>query len=405
MEGLEVLAMRFHSAVSQKESTSEAVEQIIADVRGAAGGRGIQADVVFVFFTAHHRDEAESLVEDLWLELDPQTLVGCSGEGIIGGDREVEREPGLAVLVGHMPGVRVHPFHIDGESDWRHALSNPEELSEKLGLGPETRAVIGFGDPFTSPIAQLLDAVNDTAPGVPLVGGMASAGRSVGENVVLRNDRAYHSGMVGVSFCGPVSVQTVVSQGCRPIGRPMVITKSHDNVIEQLGGKPALDVLRQTVVELDEDDKRHLSNGLFVGRAISEYRDSWGRGDFLVRNVIGVDEKTGAVGIADYVRSGQTVQFHARDAQTAGEDLTLMLETQKAGPPPAGGLLFSCNGRGTRLFDRPSHDLSAANSQMPATPFAGFFAAGELGPVGGKNFMHGHTASFALFREKACDGN
>jgi small ligand-binding sensory domain FIST len=229
---------------------------------------------------------------------------------------------------------------------------------------------------------------------------MASAGRSVGENIVLRNDRAYRSGMVGVSFSGPVSVQTVVSQGCRPIGRPMVITKSHDNVIEQLGGKPALDVLRQMVGELDDEDKRHLSNGLFLGRAISEYREAWGRGDFLVRNVIGVDEKSGAVGIADYVRPGQTVQFHARDAQTAGEDLTLMLETQKSGPAPAGGLLFSCNGRGSRLFDQPSHDLSAANSHMPATPIAGFFAAGELGPVGGKNFVHGHTASFALFNDR-----
>jgi small ligand-binding sensory domain FIST len=236
---------------------------------------------------------------------------------------------------------------------------------------------------------------------VPLIGGMASTGRATGENVLLRNDRAYRSGMVGVSFSGPLAVQTVVSQGCRPIGRPMVITRSHDNIIEQLGGKPALDVLRQAVVELTDEDKRHLSNGLFVGRAISEYRDSWHRGDFLVRNVIGVDEPSGAIGIADFVRPGQTIQFHARDAQTAGEDLTLMLEPQNAADPPAGGLLFSCNGRGSRLFKSPSHDLTAARDHMPATPLAGFFAAGELGPVGGKNFMHGHTASFALFRDTA----
>lgn len=395
------MPMRFHSAVSGSDSTADAVKQVVAAVREAGeagGGRKFEPDVVFIFFTAHHRDEAESLVEDLWLELDPQTLVGCSAEGVIGGRLEIEREPGLALLVGEMPGVRVHPFHVDGESDWRHLLSDPEALAEKLGLGPETRSVVGFGDPFTTPIAPLLDALGNGWPGLPLVGGMASAARSAGDNVLLRNDQVYSQGFVGVSFSGPVAVETVVSQGCRPIGRPLVITRSHDNVIEQLGGKPALEVLRETVMQLDDEDKRHLSNGLFIGRAISEYRESWGRGDFLVRNVVGVDEKSGAVGVADFVRTGQTIQFHARDAQTAGEDLSMMLEAQKSAAPAAGALLFSCNGRGNRLFEEPCFEIGAAAAAMPETPVAGFFAAGELGPVGGKNFIHGHTASFALFR-------
>jgi small ligand-binding sensory domain FIST len=192
-----------------------------------------------------------------------------------------------------------------------------------------------------------------------------------------------------------------VSQGCRPIGRPFVVTKAHDNVIEHLGGKPALAVLRDTVNELPEPERQKLANGLFVGRAINEYRENWGRGDFLVRNVMGVDQEAGALAVTDYVRVGQTVQFHMRDAATATEDLALLLEG-RATPerPPAGGLLFSCNGRGTRMFEQPCHDVGAARKAMPKTPVAGFFAAGELGPVGGRNFIHGHTASFALFRPK-----
>ena len=200
-----------------------------------------------------------------------------------------------------------------------------------------------------------------------------------------------------MSLSGEIAVDTVVSQGCRPIGRSMVITRSHDNIIEQLGGKPAMQVLRQLVAELPEDEQGQLQNGLFVGRAISEFRERFGRGDFLIRNLTGVDEDAGSIALADYVRTGQTVQFHVRDAATADEDLRLLLEAQSQSTP-AGGLLFSCNGRGTRMFEKPCHDIGAARGAMPATPVAGFFAAGELGPVGGRNFIHGHTASFALFR-------
>jgi small ligand-binding sensory domain FIST len=178
----------------------------------------------------------------------------------------------------------------------------------------------------------------------------------------------------------------------------MVVTKSHDNVIEQVGGKPTLKALQDAIESMPEDQRELLHNGLLIGRAISEYRDTFGRGDYLVRNVIGVDQESGAVSMADYIRTGQTVQFHVRDADTADEDLQQMLEAQKESDAPAGGLLFSCNGRGTKLFPEPCHDIGVARRVMPATPIAGFFAAGELGPVGGRNFIHGHTASMALFR-------
>jgi small ligand-binding sensory domain FIST len=232
----------------------------------------------------------------------------------------------------------------------------------------------------------------------PLVGGMASSGRQPGENLLVRNDQVFDEGFVGLSVSGPVAVQPVVSQGCRPIGKPMVVTKSHDNVIAQLGGRPALEMLRRTVNEAGPRDEALLANGLFLGRAISEYRESFGRGDFLVRNVIGIDDADGTVTVADRVRTGQTVQFQVRDAATASEDLAALLDAQRQGGPAAGGLLVSCNGRGSRLFEAAGHDVERAAAAMPGTPVAGFFAAGEFGPVGGRNFLHGHTACFALFR-------
>lgn len=387
--------MRFHSAISDDPSTAEAVEDVIRQTARVLSGK---VDAVFAFFTAHHADAADDLLERLWLELDPQALVGCSAEGVIGGEREIERQPGIAILAAELPDVRLHPFHVAGRTDWRHVLSDEDELKDRLGIGEQTRAIIGFGDPFTTPLDQLLETINRAGPGVPVIGGMASGARQPGGNVLLRNDQTFGEGFVGLSLGGPVAVQAIVSQGCRPIGRAMVITRSHDNVIEQLGGKPAMQALRETVNEIPEPDRGLLENGLFIGRAISEYRERFDRGDFLVRNVIGADEESGAIALADYVKTGQTVQFHVRDANTAHEDLDLMLQGQKSLAPAAGGLLFSCNGRGMNLFDQPCHDLRAAREAMPRTPVAGFFAAGELGPVGGKNFVHGHTASFALLR-------
>ena len=387
--------MRFHSGISDQEATDDAVADLIDHAHDALGDA---IDVATVFFTEHHREDIEAVIERLWLELDPQCMIGCSGEGVIGGSREIERAPGMSLLVGSLPDVRIQPFHIASESDWRECLSEAQSLREMLGIGPETRGLIAFGDPFTTPLSQLLPMLDRDAPGVPLIGGMASSARRPGQNMLVRNDEVYTQGMVGLSLSGPLKIATVVSQGCRPIGQHMIVTRSHENVIEQLGGKPAMEVLRGVVSELPAGDQHLLQNGLFVGQAISEYREQFGRGDYLVRNVIGVDEEGGSVSIADYVKTGQTVQFHVRDAQTADEDLKIMLETQKALGPAAGGLLFSCNGRGLRMFDQACHDIKAAHEVLPATPMAGFFAAGEIGPVGGKNFIHGHTASFALIR-------
>jgi small ligand-binding sensory domain FIST len=384
--------MRFHAALSEHESTPHAADAVIDAARAAE----FHPDVAFCFFTAHHAAEGATLLDRLAAQVNAP-IVGCSAEGVIGPDREVERAPGVALLLAELPGVNVHPFHIPRD-DWRPLFDDPDALRERLGTGPETRCLLAFGDPFTTPTLQLLPLLTDLCPGVPVIGGMASAAQAPGENVLFSGDRVTTEGLVGVSLSGPLAVQSVVSQGCRPFGKTFVITRSHDNVIETLGGRPALVALRDAIMEMPAAERMLLQNGLFVGRAISEYKDTFDRGDFLVRGVSGVDNESGAVTVGDYVRTGQTVRFHVRDAATATEDLDLLLSPELIAPPPAGALLFSCNGRGTRLFDRPSHDVAAANRSMPQTPVAGFFAAGELGPVSSQNFIHGHTASFALFR-------
>ena len=388
--------MEFASYISQAESTIDAAQQLIDQARQHPG----RIDLAMVFFTSYHQPQAGELVERLWLELDPQALVGCSAEGVIGGELEVERQPGMSLLVGRLaPGVRAHPFHVS-EHQWRQLLSDAELFGHRLGVGPQTRVVIGMGDPWTTPITQLMQVMDTLCPQAPLVGGMASAARDAGQNLLVRNDQTFDEGLVGVSLSGAIQVQTIVSQGARPIGRPLIVTRGHDNVIEQLGGRPALEAFGQIVQDLSRRDQELLEHGLLIGQAISEYREHFGRGDFLVRNVTGVDQQRGAITVGDLVRVGQTVQFHVRDADSADEDLRLMLEAAaRSGAAPEAGLLFSCNGRGTRMFDRPGHDITLARRLLPGTPVAGFFAAGEFGPVGGRNFIHGHTASLALLRQ------
>jgi small ligand-binding sensory domain FIST len=393
--------MQFYSFISDHESTDHAAAYVAkaAQEVGAAPGN---VDAAFVFFTAHHVEEASSLVARIRRDLDPNVLVGCSAEGVIGGDVEIERSPGMALLVAQFPGVRAQPFQL-GADDWRPLLSDPgEELRQRMGLGSETRAIIGFGDPFTTPLIQYMQVLDGLSPGAPLVGGMASSAHQPGENALLLNDDLFDDGFVGVSLSGAIDVQTVVSQGCRPIGQPMIVTRGRENIIEQLGGKPAVQVLREVVNSLSERDQALLGKGLFVGTAMTEYRDKFGRGDFVIRNLMRIDQQSGVIALTDRVRVGQTVQFHVRDAHTADEDLSQMLSaaTRTNSLAAAGALLFSCNGRGTRMFEEPGHDIGVAHDAMSRAPVAGFFAAGEIGPVGGRNFIHGYTASLAIFRPR-----
>jgi small ligand-binding sensory domain FIST len=270
-----------------------------------------------------------------------------------------------------------------------------EALGEKW---PERSSLIMLGDPFSFPADSVLARLGDDRPTVTVMGGMASAAAAPGENRLILGRSVFDRGAVAVLLAGAVQIRPVVSQGCRPIGSPYVVTKAERNIIYELGGKPALLQLKQVFDSLPAREQRMVQQGLHLGRVISEYQDHFDQGDFLIRNVMGIQPDDGSIVIADWVRPGQTVKFHIRDAETADAEMRqLLTQASASGAACAGGLLFSCNGRGTRLFEHPHHDALAVHDALGPIPLAGFFAAGELGPVGGRNFVHGFTASLAIF--------
>ncbi len=418
----------FASGLSGNPDSIVAARQASHAAAEALSARSVrQADLAMLFVSAHHAGSMERVAEAVRAELAPRHLIAVSAEGVLAGATELERAPGVAVLGASLPGVEIEPF--DG-SRLRGVEPDDEagvrELATAIALDqPDAAASLLFLDPFSVPTVKLLPALNAArkafAPNAPLIGGVASAGRAPGQNALVLDDRTRRDGLVGLTLRGPLRVDTVVSQGCRPVGHNMVITKARKNLLLELGGKPALQAVREAVSDATEHEREQLSKGLFLGLVIDEYKERFGRGDYLIRNIIGADENHGALAVADLVRVGQTVRLHTRDAQTADEDLALLLDGQSIHGTPAGALLITCNSRGTRLFDRPNHDAEAlarafsparAGSDLakggkpiappePTVPLAGFFAGGEIGPVGKASHLHGHTACLALFRAKA----
>ena len=390
--------MPFVSVVSTKANTQAAVEHCLAQAREQFAG---PVQLALALFSIHHRKEASLLAEMLNADLNPQVLIGCPGETIIAGDREIEEGPALTLWLARWPGrVDLSPFHLAYEptSEGLSLLGWPDAMTE---ANPDQSLVITLGDPYTFPVDEFLQQVDEENPGLRVVGGMASGAEKIGLNTLILGDRWVNEGAACVLLRGDLKARSLVSQGCRPIGKPMVVTKTEENIILELGGKPPLAQLQLLWPELPTTDQRLVQRALHVGRVINEYQDTFQRGDFLIRNVLGLDRDTGGMAITDQLRVGQTVQFHVRDAEAADEDLRAMLQAdaQRHRLPPAGVLLFSCNGRGTRLFEGANHDAQAVQSLRGPTALAGFFASGELGPVGKQNFIHGFTASLVMFDE------
>ena len=359
---------------------------------------GESADLAFVFASMHHAAILGQVGTELMARGLGRHVLGCTGETIIGEESEIEGDPALSAWAIQLPGAELSPIRIDEGDDGLDAIR---------GLGGRLDSILLLGDPFSFVPDSWLPKLNGVTPGLRVMGGMASGSQVARENRMLLDGQIHEDGAVAIAIGGSVTVRSLVSQGCRPIGRPMIVTKADRNLIRELGRRPSLEVLRELFEELPEADQELVQSGLHIGRVINEYQEEFRRGDFLVRNVMGADD-TGAIAITDLVRVGQTVQFHVRDAETADEDLRSMIETERLDHPGArvaGALLFSCNGRGTRLFEEPDHDVGVLRDRFGPIPVAGFFAMGEIGPVGGQNFVHGYTASVVLFEESgAKDG-
>jgi small ligand-binding sensory domain FIST len=375
-------------------ATREACSQAAKRCEGAA-------DLAVVFVSPHHAarlEEAATAVQECF---SPRVLLGCTGEGIIGAEQEMERQPAVTVWAARLPGVMLTPFHVL----FRHSGDGIEVAGwpDHLPSDP-TPAFVLLAEPFSTPGTEFLAFLDDRCPGAPAVGGMASGGRAPGENRLLLDGTVFDEGVVGVALTGDVRVLTVVSQGCRPIGQRFLITKAEGNIIYELGGRPAFACLQEVYAALPSEEQEMARRGLHLGVTINEAKAQFDRGDFLVRGLMGVDQAEGSLAIGDIVKEGQTVQFHLRDRETASEDFNCLLDAQKrqmGDLRPEGALLFSCNGRGRRLFGRPHHDVTAVRAHLGDVPVSGFFAQGEIGPVGGENFLHGFTASVAIFYRPA----
>jgi len=263
----------------------------------------------------------------------------------------------------------------------------------------ESSTFILLADPFTTPMHDVLSVMADRYPNGQSIGGLAGGGRGPGDNRLMQNGEVFDGGVVGVQLSGPIAIRTVISQGCCPIGERYVVTRAEQNMVFELGGKPAITRLQEVFESLEGPRRRDAHRALHIGIAIDEHRNRFERGDFLVRNLVGADQEAGAIVIGDLVQEGQTVQFQLRDAKSASDDLHVLLaaDRTKHRNPPLGALLFSCCGRGEGLFGHSHHDSKVVQERVGPIPVAGFFAQGEIGPVGGKNFLHGYTASVALF--------
>ncbi len=397
--------MYFISAATTEADVGAAIRSLVEQVEAQAEERlGDELpqgwfDLAITFVSAHFTNSIRQVVDGIRAELRPGVLLGCTAEAVVGRKQEIEETPAITLVAAHLPGAQVSPFILQpSDTDWHKLLLDPDEFHRTIDALQDPRVFILLGDPFSAPMEDVLQAFNTNYVGIPVVGGMASGALRSGGNALWVNDQVIHEGALGVSIYGAVDVDVVVSQGCRPIWRPFKVITAHRNVIFNLEGRPPLAWLQDLIPELSEDDRALLQNGLFVGCSIKTGQDQLGRGDFLIRGVVGVDQQSGAIAIGDSVMDGDTIQFHLRDALTAQEDLEMMLIPQTFRPPPSGALAFLCNGRGTRLYDHPNGDISVIQANLEGTHLAGFFCAGEIGPIGRTNFLHGHTASLVFFR-------
>lgn len=387
----------FAAALSRSANTMQAVEEVASE---ALAKLGRQPTLAAVFFSSEHLPAADQIAQELCQRLGITQVFGCSGESIVGGAEEVEAAPAISLWIADLPRSQVQLMHLEFERTPEGGVIQgwPDDLAAPW---PKDTFALLVGDPFSFPADLLIERMNEDRPGVPVVGGMASSGSIPGENRLILGTQTYAEGAVVVVVQGGVRLRTVVSQGCRPIGNPYVVTKAERNVIYDLGGKPALLRLKELFDQLPTREQLLVQRSLHVGRVVSEYQSHFEQGDFLVRNVVGTVPNMGGLAIGDYIRAGQTVRFHVRDQEAADAELRQLLAAIPNTPDfkPLAGLLFTCNGRGTRLFSQPNHDAQLVQKQLGNIPVAGFFAAGEIGPIGGQNFMHGFTASIALLEE------
>lgn len=393
--------MKWTSALSEQPVLDDAVAECAVAIKASVGGEPL--DLAVAFISPHYEDSYERVAALMAENVGARHVFGCSGGGVIGNGLEIEQRAGMSITAAILPNVDINPFHlqVDRLPDMD---AGPDKWETLLGVTADRDPhFVMVADPYSFPVQDLLMGMDFAFPRAVKIGGLASGGRRQGGNALFLDDQVLRTGAIGLALDGNIAVDTVVAQGCRPVGRAMRITKSDRNMLVELEGRPPMEVLRAMVQDLPERDRELLGHSLFLGVVMDELIESPVQGDFLIRNVVGMDSNTGGLAIGEILKEGQLVQFHLRDAETSSDDLQAVL-TRYAGENREneipGALLFSCLGRGRYLYGKPNHDTDLFREKLGAVPLGGFFCNGEIGPVSGTTFLHGYTSSFGLFRPK-----
>jgi len=363
------------------QAVGEAVGQLLDEV-------GPAPDLAMLFVTVPHAGALEDISRAVRSLLNPRVLMGSSAVSVVGGAREVEDGPGIALWAGRF-GVDLEPVRLEAFRSGDGSIL----VAGGGVIGQNDGTLLMIADPFSFPTEDILEHLAEVSPGVGIIGGLAPSGRGPGGNTLVLDDERFTDGAVGVWLPPSVAVSPLVSQGCRPIGQAMTVTKSEGTMIRELAGQPALDRLMSLIDSLPAEDRDLAAQGLHIGIVVDEHRHDFGRGDFLIRGVVGADREAGAVAVTDAVEVGTTVQFHVRDAGTAHDDITALLMGRSA----SSAVVFTGAERGSHLLGDFDHDAAVLSAALGGRPIAGMFSSGEIGPIRGRNALHGAAASVALF--------
>lgn len=355
-----------------------------------------------VFLAPKFFSHAKQVLEILRVHAQIPLLAGCSSQSLIAGDQELEDNAGVALGLYSLPGAELKAFHFTQEQV--EEANGPGYWPLETGLErTQTNGWLVFIDPFHLDSETWLRTWNEAYAPLPVLGGLASGEFTEQTTQVYLNGDVFEEGGVAISIGGEVKLAGVTSQGCTPIGETWTLTKVEQNIIHEIGNRPAYEVLAETFNKLSAEEQKRARGNLFIGLVTNEYLDEFHRGDFLIRNLLGADARSGSIAVGALPRQGQTIQFQRRSAAAANEDMSELLagaQKQLAGGTVYGACLCCCNGRGKNLFGRPNHDAQMVQERLGPMGLAGFFCNGEIGPIGEKNFLHGYTASLAVFVKK-----
>jgi len=387
--------MKWASAISTQPRFRAALEETIEAVtRQLEGG---VPDLVITFMTREFGASYARLVGLLHSAWPDAVLFGCSASGVIGAGHEIEAQPAISLTAAVLPGVAIRSVHLES-SELPPVYAERHAWESALGIKAATDPqFIVIGDPFSFDAEGFLRGLDRAFPASTKVGGLASGALEAGGNLLLLGEKAYSTGAIVLGLCGNVRIDTVVAQGCRPVGEPFFVTSCHGNLLRELDGRTPRDVLAQLFERLSARDRALVEQSLFIGLALPGEHSAIKAGDFLIRNVIGMDAQSGALWVGAELEPNGVVQFHLRDALSSAEDLERALaQAGSRAPRPSGALLFSCVGRGARLYGSPDHDSNVLRRHLGELPIGGFFCAGEIGPVQGMSQVHGYTSAVAI---------